>query len=276
MQARRAGMLAKLFSGKRAGTTLMVSGLVLAVVTALLVLSVLRRSQTAAAQGVRQVYVVMATQDVPEFTAIRSEAVAVKPFPAAFVPAGAVSTVDEVAGKYATTRLVRDQIVLSSQVSTTKRSANLSATIPPGQVAFWMPLPDLLAQSGGLQPRDRVDILLSLTLTGMGSQGKGITTQTTLQNVEVYFVGSASADVAGGGAAGQAGSGQRQADRVAAFLIDPQDAVLAKFIKDSGGTIDLVLRSRESQELVSTEAVTADTLVDRFHFRVPERWSVSR
>ena len=54
-----------------------------------------------------------------------------------------------------------------------------------------------------------------------------------------------------------------------AFLVDPQDALLAKFVKDSGGTIDLVLRSRDSHDPVNTEPVTADTLVDRFKFRVP-------
>jgi hypothetical protein len=47
--------------------------------------------------------------------------------------------------------------------------------------------------------------------------------------------------------------------------------VIIKFVKDSGGTIDLVLRSTEDQQVVRTEAVTMDNLVERFRFRVPQR-----
>lgn len=281
MTGKRTGTLLRLFSGRRAGATLMVCGVALAGLAALLVMGMARQSQHAAGQGVRQVYVVMATKEIAEFTPIRADAVAVKPFPAAFVPPGTVSTVDEVVGKFASTRLVRDQLVLSSQISAAKRSSNLSATIPPGKVAFWMPMPDLLAQSGGLQPGDHLDILLSISLSAsQGGQGKGITTQTTLQNVEVFFVGSANADVVSSAAAvgpsvSQSAAG-RAATKVVVFLVDHQDAVLTKFIKDSGGTIDLVLRSKDAPGVVQTESVTADTIVERFYFRVPERWSVGR
>jgi Flp pilus assembly protein CpaB len=229
---------------------------------------------------VSQVFVVTATRDIPQFTPIQAEAVAVKPFPAAFAPEGTVAKVEDVVGKFAITNIVRDQLVLGSQVSNTRRTSNLSATIPPEKVAFWMPLPDLLAQSGGVQPGDHIDILLSVTLTppGASSQSKGITTQTTLQNVEVFFVGSALNDVPPDSTAGNGVTpppSARQAPKVVAFLVEPQDALLAKYVKDSGGTIDLVLRSREAQERVMTDAVTADTLVERFKFRVPERWGIA-
>ena len=44
----------------------------------------------------------------------------------------------------------------------------------------------------------------------------------------------------------------------------------SKFIKDSGGTIDLVLRSTEDQQVVRTDAMTMDSLVERFRYRVPQ------
>ena len=43
------------------------------------------------------------------------------------------------------------------------------------------------------------------------------------------------------------------------FLVDHQDALIIKFIKDAGGTIDLVLRSIEDQQVVRTDAVTMDS-----------------
>src|SRR5919197_156396 len=131
MTGKHAGMLSKLFGGKRAGTTLMAGGVALAAVAFLLVLGMARRSQAAATQGVRQVYVVTATRDIPQFTAIHADAVAIKPFPAAFAPPGAAAKLEDVEGKFATTLIVRDQMLLTSQVSTTRRTSNLSATIPP-------------------------------------------------------------------------------------------------------------------------------------------------
>ncbi len=275
-----------LFSGPRAGTALIIFGFVLAAAAALLVVRIGNRSRIAAAQAVPQVYVVSAVKDVPEFTAIRADQVAVKPFPAPFAPPGAISPVEDAVGKFATTRIVQEQLVLESQVSTTRRSSNLSASIPPGKVAFWMPMPELLAQSGGLQAGDHVDILLTLPLAGTrpagapsqsGDQNRPLVTQNTLQNVEIFFVGAANSDVVSSATAvSQPVTAGKPAAKVIVFLLDPQDALVAKFINDSGGTIDLVLRSKESKGATDTEAVTADTLVDRFKFRVPERYNVGK
>jgi Flp pilus assembly protein CpaB len=253
------------------------------------VLGMARQSQAAASQSVRQVYIVTAIRDIPEFTAIRADALAVKAFPAAFAPSGAATKIEDVEGKFATTLIVRDQILLNAQASPTRRTSNLSATIPPGRVAFWMPMPDLLAASGGVQPGDRVDILLSLEMTiSNGSPlapGKeeitGISTQSTLQNVEVFFAGSSNnADFLGDTpTAAPAGTGPataRQAAKVVVFLLDPQDAVLAKWVKDSGGAIDLVLRSDTTESVTPTESINADIVIDRFKFRVPVQWSTKR
>jgi hypothetical protein len=54
---------------------------------------------------------------------------------------------------------------------------------------------------------------------------------------------------------------------VAVVLLDPQDALAAKFIKDAGGSIDLALRSRDWPDQVTAEPVTLDALVNRFGFR---------
>ncbi len=43
-----------------------------------------------------------------------------------------------------------------------------------------------------------------------------------------------------------------------------------KFVKDAGGTIDLVTRSAEDQQTVRTDGVTLDSLADRFRFRIPQ------
>jgi Flp pilus assembly protein CpaB len=57
---------------------------------------------------------------------------------------------------------------------------------------------------------------------------------------------------------------------VIGFLVDHQDALIIKFVKDSGGTIDLVLRSTDDEQAIRTDAITMDTLVERFRFRLPQ------
>jgi pilus assembly protein CpaB len=281
---RRASSALRFFGGGPGGAVLILVGLVLALAAGLLVMNMTRQAQAAATQGVRQTYVVMAVQDVPEFTPIPPSAVAVKAFPAAFAPPGAASTVDDVVGKFATTRLTRDQVVLSSQVSESRaiQGASAAAAIPAGKVAYWMAIPDLVSQAGGLRPGDHVDVLLSISVLGPNNQAKGLTTQTVLQDVEVFSVGSADT------AAQQAPSSQiigqvpgagiqaRPGARFMSVLLDPQQAVIAKFIKDSGGAVDVVLRSRETTGPTNTESVSADTLVERLGFRGSERWSVGK
>lgn len=261
-------------NGKRAAMAFLVTGILLAAAAFALVAGAMQRAQEAALRTVPQVSVVMVTQPIPEHTAVRPDAVALKPFPAAYLPNGAATRLEDVVGKFTTVPLVGDQVVLSAQLSATRRATNLSGLIPEGKVAFWMPLPELLALSGGLRPGDRVDILLSLSVAGGAAStasvpagdrraaDRGLVTQTTLQGAEVFFTGSA-ANVDLGGTR-PAGNG-----RVVVFLLDPQDALLAKYVKDSGGTIDLVLRPAGAHERYETAPVGAETVLDLFRFRVP-------
>jgi hypothetical protein len=113
------------------------------------------------------------------------------------------------------------------------------------------------------------------TADSSGKSADALSTQTTLQNVEVYRVGdnelgqpAASAPAQNGGAATSttANTGARSIG----LLVNHQDAVTIKFVKDSGGTIDLVTRSKDDQQVGPTNGVTLDSLTDRFRFRVPQ------
>jgi Flp pilus assembly protein CpaB len=264
----------------------MLCGLLLALVAALMVRNASQRAQAEAAQRAQPVYVVMATEDVPEFVPVPASAVAIKAFPSAYAPQGAAVRVEDVVGKRTMTRLTRDQVVLSSQVATNAGPTSPSTAVPVGKVAIWMPVPDLLGQSGGLQVGDHVDILLTVTLAGTGANAnRGLTTQTTVQNAEVLFVGLASAPPPAQGQQNQQPQQPNPSNpnaisspgaKVMAVAVDPQEAVVAKYIKDAGGNIDLVLRSRNWTDVVNTESINADSLVDRYRFRVPDRWTASR
>jgi pilus assembly protein CpaB len=269
----------------------MLAGALLAGTASMLVFNAAHSAQASTTEPVSLTNVVVATKDIPEYAPITADAVTIKAFPSAFVGPGTVLKPADVIGKYATAPIVHDQLVLNAQVSPDNRMANLSARIPAGKVAYWLPLPDLMAQSGGVRAGDRIDILLTLGLTPPGTppnasaQQKTLTAQNTLQNVEVFFVGTPDSDVvakaapAGGNGqtaatqvskttAGATSAGSKPTPKVIVFLLDPQDALLLKYMKDSGGTIDLVLRSRDSHDPAATEPVTAETLATRFSFRV--------
>jgi hypothetical protein len=79
-----------------------------------------------------------------------------------------------------------------------------------------------------------------------------LSTQMTMQNVEILAVGAPAGDEPAPNAQTQA---SRQAQRTITFLLDHQDAVTLKFVKDSGGTMDLVVRSPEDPEQIFQRAV---------------------
>jgi Flp pilus assembly protein CpaB len=137
--------------------------------------------------------------------------------------------------------------------------------------------------STALNPGDHVDVLLTAPITtGAASdrQSNTLSTQTTLQNIEIYRIGDDELDVpppnkstdgsSGGFGSNPAPAASQSGRKAIGLLVDHQDAVTVKFVKDAGGTIDLVTRSAADEQIVRTEGVTLDSLTDRFNFRIPQ------
>jgi pilus assembly protein CpaB len=235
------------------------------------------------------VLVVMAARDIPEQTAISADSLMVQAFPADFVPQGAIPAPEQAVGKFTVTRLTKGQIVLINQLAAVKQVGNLALSVPPGKVAVALPMTDLLSVAGAVKSGDHVDILLTLNLNEVqikdpvlapvagvnnsvpvavpGSGGKNPVTQTTLQNVEILSVG-----VADTGAARTTGTngGSNQTGSAIIVLLDHQDALVLKYVKDSGGIIDLALRAPDDTAQVKTDTLTIDLLFERFSIRRPQ------
>jgi pilus assembly protein CpaB len=258
---------------RRGALALMALGILLAGGASVIVLGIARQAGEASRAVIPQVYVVMAAREIPDQAVVTPDALVVRPFPAEFAPVGAVSQPEQAVGKFAVGTIFKDQILMGGQVSTGRRAPSLSDRVPPGRVVVWLPMPDLLSGQVGFRPGDRLDILLSLTLnkSSMGDQqnnSQGLSTQVTLQNVEIFAIGE------------QLQTGPQPADKNGqqpkgpggqplALLVDHQDAIIIKYIKDSGGVIDLALRSSDEERIVRTDAVTVDSVAERFRFRVP-------
>jgi pilus assembly protein CpaB len=259
---------------RRGALALMALGILLAGGASVIVLGIARQAGEASRAVIPQVYVVMAAREIPDSAIVTPDALVVRPFPAEFAPVGAVSQPEQAVGKFAVGTIFKDQILMSGQVSTGRRAPSLSDRVPPGRVVVWMPMPDLLAGQVGFRPGDRLDILLSMTLnkaaTGeQQSNSQGLSTQVTLQNVEIFALGE---QIQAGAPPADKNAQQQQrapGGQPLALLVDHQDAIIIKYIKDSGGTIDLALRSSDEERIVRTDAVTVDSIAERFRFRVP-------
>lgn len=265
----------------------MALGILLAGGASVLVLGIARQAGEASRAVIPQVYVVMAAREIPDQAQVTPDALVVRPFPAEFAPAGAIASPEQAIGKFAVGTIYRDQIILNGHVSVAKRAPSMSDRVPPGKVVVWMPMPQLLSGQVGFRPGDRLDILLSLQIgdaaaaaadthpdagpAAQTSSKSGLSTQTTLQNIEIFAIGEpsqAGADPVTPGTAAKAGGGGGA--QPLALLVDHQDALIIKYIKDSGGTIDFALRSSDEDRIVRTDAETIDSIAERFRFRVPQ------
>ena len=53
-------------------------------------------------------------------------------------------------------------------------------------------------------------------------------------------------------------------------LVDQQDALVLKFARESGASIDFALRGKLDHDIISTEPVTLDYMIRRFNITPPE------
>lgn len=104
-------------------------------------------------------------------------------------PEGALSSVEDLAGRAVLAPLSKGLPIVESQLTSKNDGRGLAAMIPEGMRAFTIQTTHVAAGVGGfVQPGDKVDVLLTTTPAGQGdSTGGGVTT-TLLQNVQVLAV----------------------------------------------------------------------------------------
>jgi len=217
--------------------------------------------------------VVVAVLDIQPNTVITSSMLTTASFPADLVPSDTITDTNEIVGVTPRSKVYAGQMLFKRQFVSGTTRTGLSASIPKDKVLVAFPSTDILNSTGALRAGDHVDILLSLPISGTtrldggaqtGSQiagaARSLVAQTTLQNIEVYSVGRVvPPDQANSEDSGAGG-------RIISFLVDPQEALILKYIKDSGGIIDLIVRSLDATQVNATDPVNVDYLVDLYKF----------
>ncbi|HMA33502.1 MAG TPA: Flp pilus assembly protein CpaB [Chloroflexia bacterium] len=276
---------------RQRGLMLMLAGMFAAVVAGLLVFA-LSNSQVQrtpvltpvavvpTATAVPTEEVLLAAKDIPLRHVVAATDVVTRDYPLGLAPIDAFHIITDVLSTTSTSPVFAGEILVKRQFNAAGERTGASVVIPPGKLLVAFPASDMLESTGAVQPGDKVDILLTLPVSGttvlnssdaVSQQQQGAkeqVSQATMQNVEVYSEGvwTPQGPAATGGQGGANNGGNATEVKVITFIVDHQEALILKYVKDSGGTIDLAVRSLAEKDPVNTDPVSLDYLVDLYHF----------
>ncbi|MFV9504189.1 MAG: Flp pilus assembly protein CpaB [Oscillochloridaceae bacterium umkhey_bin13] len=178
----------------------------------------------------------------------------IKEFPLELVPPSAITIEMSLANQVIIEPIAQGETFTAARLAG-EQAARMSQRLTAGQMLFAFPVADLLSQANVVGDGDRIDLLLTLTLNEADGALPGQLTMFTLQNIDVLKV------LRPAGAA-------ENAPPVALLLgVSPEQAVLIKHVKDTGGLIDLVLRSPLDREDFVVPPVNKSDLIARFGAR---------
>jgi Flp pilus assembly protein CpaB len=245
--------------------------------------------------------VLVATRDIPLGGLLNSEDLIVQQFPVELIPRDALRTPETAIGRFTSEELTAGEVILETNLADpTNVSHDLAFLIGPDQVLMSFPATDLMSQLNILNRGDLIDILVTVNqevevLDERGRQlrdedgnvlrlPKDITFD-ALQRVSVQAVIADVIQENQRGTVQITETGQvtetgeevepvpagNQEVRVRAYLlaINPQDALVLKYLIDTGGRFDLVLRNPNANQLFELDPVFDEYLQDRYQLRVP-------
>jgi len=218
--------------------------------------------------------VVVALRQVEVRGLLSTEDVELKELPVEAVPEGALDSIEQVIGRISLVALYPGEVVLQQRLldpNVTSADGRMALVVAEDQVLMAFPASDLLSRSAILKPGDRVDFLFSFDLpvdrgtnfvpgmraTGTTEEGEEVETELVtfdlLQNVAIAAL------------VGEQGEGGAAAPPNALLLvINPQDALVLKYMKDAGAMVDLVLRAPGAEGTFPVEPVDLDYLINGY------------
>lgn len=257
---------------ERGGCIWLLVGLFLALVAGGLAFTAMLKAT--AAQPVEQTEpqapVVIVAQDVPPRTRIAADHLVTKEIPLSAIPANAIQDAEAAIGKVTTSQLIAGEILLEPRLAEPgQRGTDVNFELKKGQVVMAFPADDVLSKTGILQPGDVIDILYTTQIDRGATDVQGVpgeadeesVTFWTLQQVSISAVVLAPESISG---TKRAQEGPRPKPESILLGVEPQDALVLKYLKDSKGTIDIVLRARDDDTRFKTVPVDEQYLEDNY------------
>ena len=172
-------------------------------------------------------------------------------YPNASIPAGAFTNAAQLLppGKrrFALLPIGVNEPILASKVSAEGQGASISALLPEGMRAATVRINDVSGVAGFIQPNDRVDVLITRTVSS-GDRGTQVT-DVLLQNVRVIAMGTNA----------KGADGKPIPARTSTLEVAPLDAQKLA-LGEAAGSLSLVLRKPGEQNNPVVETVSMNDL----------------
>lgn len=244
--------------------------------------AVFRMARQAQATQIETVDMLVVTQDIPERTILTPAMVTIRKTVPDARPSGVLTEPSQIEGRMTVTRLYQGDPVIPNKLADTNGRSGLTYILEPGQVAITFPASDILA-TGAIRVGDHVDLLITLTQdeedtaqsTSQSQQpASGVdegplppTTQTAMQNLRILGIGSVAGPLNEG-----VSVDRPESVNLITFAVSHQDALILKALKDSQTVrFDMVLRAAGDDQIVETDPVTIDTIIEMYQLRPNEQ-----
>jgi Flp pilus assembly protein CpaB len=252
---------------RRGGRIFIILGFLLALISLIAVFVVLANAEPQPIE-VPTTKLVVAFQEVPNRSEVAADQVGQVDWPQKIpTPIGAFEQPSDVIGKLAIVPIYPGQPIINrmiiSKADVQEQHSNAALLLEKGKVAVAFPININSDVGEAIQAGDKVDLLVTYSVTTPGEQTGGalVVSQRTLQNVLVLQVGA----WPGPGAEAQ---GNAPAN-VMTVQLDEQDALVLKQIEQTAASFSLALRAANDDQEFNPEPVTTEYINKRFGFNFP-------
>ncbi|MDP9266366.1 MAG: Flp pilus assembly protein CpaB [Chloroflexota bacterium] len=190
--------------------------------------------------------VLVAKSDIPARTVVTAALLDSREYPVNLIAAGAMTAQADAIGQTTQVAIPAGAAVLRAQLVAAEGATGASLTVEPGKVLVVFPTADPLTAAGLVNEGDRIDLLATVSPTA-----ETRATQTTLQNLTVLQVLRPTKELP-------------QAVTALVFQVDPQVALVLKYLKDSGTAVDVAVRARATTALNKTSTVDLAYLLSTY------------
>ncbi len=257
------------------GVFLILAGVFAAV--RLLNLTIVPASAQPTPQPETRLMVVVASHDIPSGRVLSQDDIVLEEIPLQYVPRDTISAFDLAVGKITKTDLFQGEMILSHNLANpTGQIYDIAYVLDDTHVLMAIPATDLMSREALIKRGDIIDVLATLSIPAEPSIGEqdledgddltpklvtfGAFQRLNITAIVIDIIQNEDVD------APIDGFPEREQVVLQAYLIalDPQDALVLKFIKDNGGIFDFVLRAPTSTGEFELTPVTAEFIKELY------------
>ena len=180
---------------------------------------------------------------MPEAVGMRQVPAQGRALPQRLVPPQAVQNVSQIEGRVVNMPLSRGEPIILTKLAPEGTAAGLGGLLKPDMRAYTIKVDDVSGVAGFLQPGDRVDILMTLSMPDKTGEKFS---KVVLQDIMVLTAGKVWQ---------QAGSGEPKSVNTVTLEVTPQQSEVLN-LASAQGKIHLSLRNRTNKAIAPTNATT--------------------